>query len=230
MDSYIWAHIISTTVIIIALFLQKYFSRKAENLADKEDIEELTEKVESIRSKFDADVEKLKSELGISSQLKLTFINEEINAIINAHNSLSNWAINLYDLSTQDFYTIERINDIMLDTSDKLKLANMSLSKLELYCDDYELISVLYDFRNLVKTKISGITIRFLLKYKSILFQGDYIKEKMSDYDLYKSKSDEGIELYDNYLNELSKHTSDIAESKRNYIIKIKGRLKEIYR
>ena len=58
-------------------YLPSYFEKKGENLATKEDIEDITDKVERVRSQYTSDIEVLRSELGIQVHIhKLRFERE----------------------------------------------------------------------------------------------------------------------------------------------------------
>lgn len=61
-------------IIVVALLLMKnylpsYITEKAKNLATKEDIELITDKVEGVKSQYIADIEKLKTTLSEGSKL-----------------------------------------------------------------------------------------------------------------------------------------------------------------
>ena len=65
----------------IALFLRSYLpsylEKKGENLATKEDVEEITDKVERVRSQYITDIEILRSDLGMRAHVhKLQFERE----------------------------------------------------------------------------------------------------------------------------------------------------------
>lgn len=49
--------------LILGSFLPKYFSKKGENLATKEDISEITDKIESVKHEYANDLESVKAEL-----------------------------------------------------------------------------------------------------------------------------------------------------------------------
>jgi len=61
--------------LLIKYFLPSYFSEKGKNLATKEDIEEITQKVESVRSDYAQVLEELRN----NNQLKLAAIEREKN-------------------------------------------------------------------------------------------------------------------------------------------------------
>ena len=52
--------------LIIYKYLPSYFQKKGENLATKEDIEEITDKIESIRSDYATKLESVKADLSLS--------------------------------------------------------------------------------------------------------------------------------------------------------------------
>ena len=55
--------IINFLIFIGILFLSSYFKKKGENLATKEDISEITDKVENVKTSYATSLEKFKSEL-----------------------------------------------------------------------------------------------------------------------------------------------------------------------
>ncbi|NTW88977.1 MAG: hypothetical protein HGB26_07640 [Desulfobulbaceae bacterium] len=84
-DLAIWLPAINLFIIIIGglliyKYLPAYFVQKGKNLATKEDVEIITEKVEKIRSQYSADIERLKATLDSESALlqKRRQIYEEI--------------------------------------------------------------------------------------------------------------------------------------------------------
>ena len=61
---------VSTIIgLLLKNYLPNYFSEKAKNLAKKQDIEILTEKVESVKSKYTVEIEKLKADLEKASHV-----------------------------------------------------------------------------------------------------------------------------------------------------------------
>jgi hypothetical protein len=71
-DSALTISIINSVVIVIATlfgknYLTSYFAEKGKNLASKEDIHEITDKVEKIKSQYLLDLERVKSSLQAES-------------------------------------------------------------------------------------------------------------------------------------------------------------------
>ncbi|OXG05106.1 hypothetical protein BC749_109100 [Flavobacterium araucananum] len=97
-------------VIIIALllyigylgkfYLPNYFKKKAENLAQSQDIEHLTTLIKEVEFKFEERTQNLKAKLDLTNQLQLGLYNEERNSLINLHSVM------------YDFYTF--VSDVSL--------------------------------------------------------------------------------------------------------------------
>lgn len=63
-------------VILLRLFIPSYLSKKAENLATKEDIESITHKVESAKLHYMIELEKIKSDMNVLVQRENALINK----------------------------------------------------------------------------------------------------------------------------------------------------------
>ena len=63
-------------------YLPNYFSEKGKNLATKEDISEITEKIESVKNSFALSQEKVKAELQVKSALQQAFQSKCLEALI----------------------------------------------------------------------------------------------------------------------------------------------------
>ncbi|HEX9827494.1 MAG TPA: hypothetical protein VGA80_12925 [Flavobacteriaceae bacterium] len=81
-----WSYIFA--FILLGLFY--YFKKKLENLADKSDIANITREVESVKSEFNADLEKLKVNLDVLKSNRINQINEKRKAIYTLWISLAN--------------------------------------------------------------------------------------------------------------------------------------------
>lgn len=98
------AQIILTTINLLLLawltFFKSYFDKKGSNLADKQDIAEITQKIEGVKQEFSDKNELLKANLQhiISNQIQHS--NEQRNAIIGFYDSFSKW-VNVGLMSTK---------------------------------------------------------------------------------------------------------------------------------
>lgn len=62
-------------------YFPKYLSEKAKNLATKEDIEQITDKVESIKRQHAVELEKFKAELDVKGALRQSFQSKSLDAL-----------------------------------------------------------------------------------------------------------------------------------------------------
>jgi len=62
----------------IAVFLASYLRKKGENVATKEDIKDITKKIEKVRSQYSEQLETVKASLQLSNQLKLAALDERL--------------------------------------------------------------------------------------------------------------------------------------------------------
>ena len=79
-------------VVVVALigknYFPKYVSEKAKNLATKEDIKEITDQIESVKSSYAHSLEKAKSEYKVKSALQQTFQTKCLEALIDVNDLL----------------------------------------------------------------------------------------------------------------------------------------------
>ncbi len=73
-----WLYLLILVIAASGSFLGSYLKKKAENLATKEDIEDITKKIEEIRSGYNAQIEFLKASLQLSNQLKLAALDKRL--------------------------------------------------------------------------------------------------------------------------------------------------------
>lgn len=69
-------------------YLPSYFKKKAENLAQSQDIEQLTRLVKEVEFKFEERTQNLKAKLDLTNQLQLGLHNEERTSLISLHNKI----------------------------------------------------------------------------------------------------------------------------------------------
>lgn len=89
--------IICTTILGLWLknYLPSYFSQKGKNLADKEDIKELTNSIESVKQEFSHKIESFKSKLSIEQEYIIRHNMEERDAILKYWECISAWNLNI---------------------------------------------------------------------------------------------------------------------------------------
>ncbi|MFP9116427.1 hypothetical protein ACLI08_01435 [Flavobacterium sp. RNTU_13] len=144
--------LIEATIILIGFvlfftiknFLPTYFAEKGKNLATKEDIEHITEKVEKIKAEFVKNIEFIKADLTYLNQNKFSIKAAERDALIETNNKYSEWlnvimSIRFTDINHQNY---EKLNDYY----HKIKTSRLNFhnaeDKLHLFLHDEELMKV----------------------------------------------------------------------------------------
>ncbi len=94
-----WFYLLILIISTIGAFLGSYLKKKAENFATKEDIEEITKKIEDIRSQYNAQLESYKASLQLSNQLKLASLDKRLQKHQEAY---SLWLALLWSLSHRE--------------------------------------------------------------------------------------------------------------------------------
>ncbi len=87
-------------LILIGLYLaffKSYFQEKGKNLATLEDIEEITSKVEAIKTDFIRETEKLKLEIQFTNQIKFSLKSEELKSLLDFYEKYYLWLNILLD-------------------------------------------------------------------------------------------------------------------------------------
>lgn len=69
----------------------EYVKEKEKNLATKEDVGDITRKVEEVKVEFSKDVAKLQSELQLLTHIKQSLISEARTALVDLHEQFSKW-------------------------------------------------------------------------------------------------------------------------------------------
>ena len=124
-------------------FLGAYLKKKAENLATKGDIKDITQKIEDIRLQYSKQLELHKASLQLSNQLKLAALDKRLKKHQEAY---SLWRELLFNLRNQ-----EKIESV-IDKCQKWWDENSLYLSDEARSGFYTAIILAVDFRNLSKT------------------------------------------------------------------------------
>ena len=133
--------IIEIILVIIGLYLaffKSYFQEKGKNLATSEDIEEITKKVESIKTDFIRETEKLKLDLQYSNQVRFSIKTEEIKCLFDYYEKYYLWLNILLEFYFGNFNEdnpelLKNSQNVINDANFKLLLAE---AKAELLIDN----------------------------------------------------------------------------------------------
>ncbi|MDY3530308.1 hypothetical protein PG593_11060 [Riemerella anatipestifer] len=142
--------IIEFTILLVGIilfftiknFLPSYFNEKGKNLATKEDLEEITEKVEKIKAEFIKDIEYIKADLTYINQNKFSLKAAERDALIDTNNKYSEWLNYLMNISFSDINpnNYGKLNDYYKEMKVKKLNFDIAQDNLHLFLHDEELM------------------------------------------------------------------------------------------
>jgi hypothetical protein len=143
--------IIELTIIIVGLilffmiknFLPSYLNEKGKNLATKEDVDEITKRVEKIKSEFVKDIEHIKADLSYINQSKFSIKAAERDALIDVNNKYSEWLNYLMNVSFTDITpnNYSKLNDYFQDIKEKKLKFDIAKDNLHLFLHDQDLMN-----------------------------------------------------------------------------------------
>ena len=135
--------IIEITIVIVGIilfftiknFLPSYFNEKGKNLATKEDVEEITKKVEKIKTEFVKDIEFIKADLSYINQSKFSIKASERDALIDTNNKYSEWLNYIMNISFSDINpkNYEKLNDYYQEIKAKKLKFDIAQDNLHLF-------------------------------------------------------------------------------------------------
>lgn len=119
-----------------------YFREKGKNLATKEDIADITRKMEAVKQQFTNDTEKLKNALAILANVQTSVASVERNAIIDFNKSLFSY-LNLIrtGLPIHDSSSNEALNKFLKKLEEMQQHTQQDLILFNLFIDDTTLIT-----------------------------------------------------------------------------------------
>jgi hypothetical protein len=138
---------VSLTVIatgVIILFFKSFFNEKGKNAATKQDIEEITRKIETIKTEFIKETEKLKHELQFANQMKVSFSTDLKDAVVNAYESFNLWIEYVYDAHINSLdATTKQLKESEAEINNLYSKFVAAGAKLDLYYPDNEITKVM---------------------------------------------------------------------------------------
>lgn len=202
--------------------LPSYFSEKGKNLAKKEDIEELTEKVEDVKQKFVEKTENLKARLDLVTQLQIGYKNEERTAVTRFHEAIFTWINMCLDSGHGglDDYNNEMIDKRIFSFNNAYNKVLNTQAMLELYVEDKKLHETIFKLKTSVLENLSFHPTDCLIKIKHIN-QDLIMLESITDPDERSSKHsgilEKRSEAYKEFRSSILKGYSMIIEEINNY-------------
>jgi hypothetical protein len=182
MTTIIWQCALTLLLLVVLLvrdYFKKYSQEKGKNLATKEDIEEITEKVETV-----------KSEIGLFLQKKISYHTEKYSAMIECHGKFYVWINTLLNTTiTGDF---NKADEFLDQAKQKIQGAFLEFltaeAKFDIYFIESPLIAVEIDLRlktielaiHLDNWLIKGHTNSKQLALADTLVDNDYKIDRMA--------------------------------------------------
>lgn len=163
MENDLLINTIGWAIVLSIIFFKSYFSKKGENLATKQDIREITRKVEEI-----------KRDLRVEERYKIERLLSEREAIINYGAKLITFVNYLVDLDFISNFNNENRNIRFIEIKKKTRELFLDYSKLELFIDDPALLKEFFEFMVLTNT---GLVIRNLELIKDLNYINKEIYE-----------------------------------------------------
>ncbi len=224
MNKYIYIQYFLLFINLIAtlylIFFKDYLKKKGSNLADKEDISEITEKIELVKNIFTKESEILKKDLQVVANKEIRNFNEERNAILNFFDAHTNWIesgiIHLSILVYNRENTIDlknkivEINGLYTKCSTMYSHLTLMVNSTELIADGGELLTTSLKFSQWHNAEL--IKLENCLNSNKRFFDAFHIefdKSTTSELTAYfakkeKESKDEMYEIRGNYLNEIN--------------------------
>jgi hypothetical protein len=187
----------------LALF-KSYFTEKGKNLATKEDVEDITKKVESIKTEFIKETEKLKHELQFENQIKISFTNDLKNSIVEVYDDYNNWHNIIYNsfLDSLDF-SLKHIDKADMEMDKAYLKFETAVSKLELYIKNDRLDEILkrildanYNFQEMVQDYWEDLS--------------EIVDDEEQNVEFSQKLDNEKLELYNKTSEKISRESSKV--------------------
>ncbi len=128
----------------IRYYLSSYLSEKAKNWADKEDITDITEKIESVKSEFVSKSEILKTDLQLILNYQIEHRNEERKVLIEFHHFLNDWINKCFNFDVVS-YNRGNTQDLFIKRKEIRELydkCNLAKSKVDFIVKNHQLIEI----------------------------------------------------------------------------------------
>lgn len=145
---------------IINFLITPYLKKKGENFADKQDIQILTEKVESIKSSFNEKIEYLKFDLNYENQNRISVKAYEREALLSINEKYSEWLSSLMNISFSllSIKNYSQLESYFLELKNKKIEYEIAEARLHIFMHDDELMLLKSD------CNIATIDLEYLAK------------------------------------------------------------------
>ena len=225
---------------VYLFFFKSYFKYKGKNLATSEDIEVLTEKFEKVKDTFVEKNAYLKSKLDIITNIQISQVQDEKNALINFHKNLSFWVDLLTEVSPYliNEYDNKEIDIKIYSYDESYKNVITSKALLELHLNEDDVLRSIHRLISDIVNHLSEHGALYLIECKMINFKLDIVEERIRN-NKTETESEYSTKEHENLLNEkrvlrnkyrenIKKGNEEIFETKAQYLKSIREYLSNL--
>lgn len=154
--------ITTAAITIVGWYVLKYIEKKGENLAQKEDIQDLTRLVKEVEHSFNKREENYRNELDLNKQLHIGLHQEARNAVIELHNAIYEYYHFITDLSLNNTDLMDN-NGLRMHEAKQRSLYNslfIAKSKVILFVDDNDKIESMAS--NIINDIAENLSIHYM--------------------------------------------------------------------
>jgi len=213
----------------ITIILISYFKKKGENFATKEDVEEITWRVESVKDEFVKDNEKLKAKLQVVIKNQQDLQSTEKETILGFLEECNKWLYDAIEVDVSKYYS----DDFRILMNENSRMLNQSYSKarvaqakLYIFIDNKEILSESWTLVQKI-LELSHITLRLIGSYRikfhkyhlsvSLTERADITKEIMDKFDKFKEEKKTKSSEINKIQEELFQKVGTFLKTKNNY-------------
>lgn len=180
-------------------FLKSYFTEKGKQLALKEDIEEITEKVEAIKADFQRENDEIKANIHHILTLQESHRNEERNVTLDFYRKYNDWLYSLLEINFGKFNrgNIPELIDTQTEIAKHYKTTNVAQSLVRLLVKDENIVSLSEKLTHELLCFKNWIDIRLLKLQQNLESQNslnDRFLKLVADFDKNRTLAEESAE------------------------------------
>lgn len=144
MDGELIIQILLLLASVYLAFFKSYLTEKGKSAALKEDLNDLTIKVESVKSEFVKEQEILKTDLQRVLSNEVSYRNEERTAIISYHGIINEWLYSIDEIGFGNYNksNIDTLIDVRIRIARFYAKAGISQSKVSLLVENKNLVKI----------------------------------------------------------------------------------------
>lgn len=225
----------TVTFFAVKNFLPSYINEKEKNLATKEDISEITETVETIKTSFSKELEFVKADIQFLNQNRFSIISSERTSIIKFNSLLSEWLNTLMSFSNLGYSetNYKELNQFHFQYETLYINCKIADDELHLFGTSVELINAIRTC--LVETaKLHGIVTMGLVHlidcYGKIDLNNKFFQDRTINYQVWETQSKAHYERLKEVVEDLnSKRHKQFEITNKTHIELRKNLQKRLY-